>query len=462
MKHLVKIFSVAVLALATCACNFTDINPTDSVSDASVFKDAASLKKAVVGCYSKMDLVTYLHQSEWGSDNCLMGGQSGGNGSTTFVFGWTATSGDYSSIWTNTYAMTNEINRIIVASEKLEKAGQDLDALHAALAEAYFLRAYGYYELLRFFSDMTKDDSYGIPYVKNVVTLEQPGRDKVKECYDNIIADCTYALKYLPDLSSDRGYASKAAVYGLLARMYFYRNDYTNALDYANKALALVPVAKKSAWPNIWTDKTTDDVIWKLIKKAGETTLGTMFFTADKAAITEASDVIANLFYGDPNDIRGAVTVTKAPDRDDKTVNRVIKFQGANPTANCGLCDMKMLRASEMMLIKIEAIAQTSVSEAATLLNAFKSERYTTYTAKTYNTKQEIIDDLINERRREFTYEGMRWFDARHYGFGYDCPSSPGVKLTAGEYKWIMPIPDAEIQANFTIKDQQNPGYGKY
>lgn len=459
MKHIVKILSVAVLALAISSCSFTDIAPTDSVGDAAVFKDVASLKKAVIGCYSKLNLVTYLHQSEWGSDNCLMGGQSGGNGATTFVFGWTATSGDYSSIWTNTYSLTNEINRILVASEDLLNAGNDLNELRTALSEIYFLRAYAYYELLRFFSDMTNDNSYGIPYVTSVVTLEQPGRDNVKTCYDMIIADCEEALKYLPDLSSNRGTASKAAVYGLLARMYFYRNDFNNALSYADKALALVPVAKKSAWPNIWTDKTTDDVIWKLIKLSGQTTLGTMFFTSDKAAITESSDAIAEMFYSDPNDIRGSVTVTKAPDRDDKTVNRVIKFQGANPTANCGLCDMKMLRASEMMLIKIEATAQSNVSAAATLLNDFKRERYSTYTDKTYGSKQEIIDDLINERRREFTFEGMRWFDARHYGFGYDCPSSPGVKLTPGEYKWIMPIPDAEMQANFTIAEQQNPGY---
>ena len=112
-----------------------------------------------------------------------------------------------------------------------------------------------------------------------------------------------------------------------------------------------------------------------------------------------------------------------------------------------------------MMLIKIEATAQSNVSAAATLLNDFKRERYATYSDRTYGSKQEIIDDLINERRREFTFEGMRWFDARHYGFGYDCPSSPGVKLTPGEYKWIMPIPDAEMQANFVIAEQQNPGY---
>ena len=65
MKHIVKILSVAVLALAISSCSFTDIAPTDSVGDAAVFKDVASLKKAVLGCYSKMNLVTYLHQSEW-------------------------------------------------------------------------------------------------------------------------------------------------------------------------------------------------------------------------------------------------------------------------------------------------------------------------------------------------------------------------------------------------------------
>lgn len=461
MKTLYKALLFVGIEFLFAACNYTDLDPTDQIGDSSVFASVESLEKAVVGTYSEFSLITYLHQSEWGADNCRMGGQSGGNGGTTFTWAWTSSSGDYSNIWTGTYSIINNINRILINAEKIEPENADEQSrLENALGEVYFLRAYAYYELLRFFADYENDSAYGIPYVTTQITLEQPGRNSVKECYDYILADCQQAMERLWDNApGDPKVASRAAVNALLARVYFYKNDFSHALSYADAVLSAVPMARKDAYAGIWTDENNSDVIWELRRLPGDATLGTMFWTADRGSITEASLQIVDTVFTDDNDIRKNICIDKGPDRDANIVDRVIKFQGASPATNCGLCDQKMLRSSEMMMIKIEAMAQTDLAEANKLLNEFRKERYYSWATQNYSNKEDLIKEIIKERRKEFAFEGFRWFDARRYGITLLNPSDGSKILSPGDYRWIMPIPDAECQANFTIADQQNPGY---
>ncbi|MBQ0085705.1 MAG: RagB/SusD family nutrient uptake outer membrane protein [Prevotella sp.] len=462
-----KIFRNTVLLAVTfmlAACDFTDLQPINNVGTAAAFSSVSSLEKVVVSSYARLNYLTYLHQSEWGADNVKIGGQSGGNGATTMAFGWTSTSGDYSSIWSGSYTAIAELNRLFTNCENIEVGPDETARYNQAVGEAHFLRAWHYYELLRFFSDFEKDSAAGVPIVTTEIVLEQPERNTVGECYTFIIDELNTALSLLSQDKAKLGYASKAAVYGLLARLYYYRNDFSNAKSFAEKAIAGSQlggdgVTPMDNWAEIWTDEYAENDIFTIIKKSGETTLGTMFFTADNACITEAS-LKASTMMADVNDVRGTVTIIDAPDRDKNTVKRVVKFEGLNwktSMTNCGLCNWKMIRTEEMRMIAIEATAQTDVAAAAKMLNDFQAQRYVEFTPKTYATKDDLIKAIIDERDREFMYEGIRWWDGRHYKLDMLCGSDLVTVRAADSYKWIMPIPDAELQSNFNI--EQNPGY---
>lgn len=461
MKKIYSYLLIPFMALCVVSCNYTDLEPTDSVGDGTAFKNVANLEKALVGAYSTISLRTYLNQAEWGADNCRMGGQSGGNGGTSFTWAWTSSSGDYSSIWTNGYKTILNLNRIIDKSVDVVPANSDeTTRLNDALGQAYFLRAYTNFMMLAFFSDFENGSSYGIPIVNHEVTLDQPGRNTVAECYEAITSDCQQALSLLKENApADPKTVSKAAVNALLARMNLYRKNYSSAIQYANEALSAVPVAERDQYAGMWKDQNNKDVIWELRMMAGGTALGTMFFTADNGSITEASLQLVDTVFTDANDIRWAICIDKGPDRDNNTVDRCIKFIGGNPTANLGLCDMKMLRASEVMLIKIEATAQTNLTEANALLNAFRAKRHYLWVNENYNNLADFTKELVKERRKELVFEGHRWFDIRRYGLTITNPSDASKTMGPGDYRWILPIPDAECQANFTIVDQQNPGY---
>ena len=66
--------------------------------------------------------------------------------------------------------------------------------------------------------------------------------------------------------------------------------------------------------------------------------------------------------------------------------------------------------------------------------------------------------ELCDERGREFTYEGQRWFDLVRLGLAVDYFHSLGY--TIDEHELIFPIPNDQIEIyNNTRILWQNPGY---
>jgi len=204
----------------------------------------------------------------------------------------------------------------------------------------------------------------------------------------------------------------------------------------------------------IWSDDSDADVIWKLKRMVGEETIGTIFWSADNSSAFEPSpELIADYT---PEDIRLGIFIGDGVDRDGVPVKRVNKYKGTE--SNVGLADEKILRSSEMQLIKAEAIAHTDLSEANTLLNELRKERIEGWTDANYGTLDEFMEELLLERRRELCYEGHRFFDMRRFGKSL---YKPVIKKTldVGNFRWLMPIPLSELQGNAVIADQQNPGY---
>lgn len=113
-------------------------------------------------------------------------------------------------------------------------------------------------------------------------------------------------------------------------------------------------------YADIWSDASNADIIWKLRRLVGEETIGTIFWSADNSSSFEAAPELINAFSA--GDIRLNLFVGDGVDRDGVAVKRVNKYKGTK--SNVGLADGKMLRASEMQLIKAEAIAHTDLDKA--------------------------------------------------------------------------------------------------
>lgn len=456
MKSIYKSFIIAGIAAMSTSCNYTDLNPTDQVDDDAVFSSISSLEQVVNGAYAKISVTQMIRMSSILSDDVLKGGQNGGASDDTFQWTYTASTGDHNDLWSKEYVVINLVNRILEGAENLQ-ATTDADkaSLNNSIGTAKFLRAYNNLELLLFFSDIEKGDSYGIPYTFKPVVLETPGRNTVKECFGYMIKDLEEALPLLQQTTpEDPVYVSQTAVKALLARIYLYMKDYTKAYNYASEALKEKPLAGMDKYTEIWSDKSNDDVIWKLKRLVGDETIGTIYWSADNSSAFEPSEALINSF--DAKDIRLNTFIGDGVDRDGVPVKRMNKYKGT--TANVGLADGKMLRSSEMLLIMAEAKAQTNLKDASDLLNTLRAQRIEGWVDTEYTTKDEFTKQLLLERRRELCFEGHRFFDMRRY---QQPITKVSIKKTleVGNHRWIMPIPLAEMQGNPVIAGQQNPGY---
>ena len=111
-------------------------------------------------------------------------------------------------------------------------------------------------------------------------------------------------------------------------------------------------------------------------------------------------------------------------------------------------------RIAEIYLIVAEGLGK---SGGAAILHQFLSKRYASCLSEDEIkalTDREYEDLILDERRREFFAEGMRWQDVKRTG-RHDLLKT----LNGRTYLMYYPIPQAEIDIAGTAAYPQNPGY---
>jgi hypothetical protein len=181
----------------------------------------------------------------------------------------------------------------------------------------------------------------------------------------------------------------------------------------------------------------------------------------------------------DVNDIRYDVNVSPAstidPDYETSAnpvaTDRLIiaKYTGSEsqPLMN----DLKVFRSSEMLFIVAEALAfEDDFAGVANLLKNLRDARFGSDQASlTLNSRQDALGAILDEKQIEFVYEGHRYRDLKRIGTAagrgvqrnsIDCEFQSGAcNLAANDFRFTLPIPVSEINANPGIGEQQNPGY---
>jgi len=75
----------------------------------------------------------------------------------------------------------------------------------------------------------------------------------------------------------------------------------------------------------------------------------------------------------------------------------------------------------------------------------------------------QLINDLVTERSNELAFEGDRFFDLQRLNLLINKVRRENpltiINVAPGDYRRIFPIPQAEIDVNPNIRNQQNAGY---
>src|SRR5690606_14226932 len=121
--------------------------------------------------------------------------------------------------------------------------------------------------------------------------------------------------------------------------------------------------------------------------------------------------------------------------------------------------DFVLFRLSEILFIKAEAIMRlnggTANAEAVNLINEVRARSFAPGDPDAaYTTATLTLDELLDERGREFSYEAKRREDLIRFGKYTDARWE---KSQSEAYREIFPIPTNILTANPAL--QQNPGY---
>jgi len=383
--------------------------------------------------------------------------------------------------WDAFYRAIRNANLVIKnANKQLAISKSDIDK---NVAEAKFLRAYAYFQLVRNWG------SIPLRTEENMTTIDLI-KSPILDVYNLILSDLIFAENNLPEIQSLIGKPTKYAAKTMLADVYLTLGNYAQARDKSNEVIQskeyfLVQVKSKTDFQwNIFgpTIITTPEEIFyfKYTRQPGygnwilwvlnHPSTGNFNFGGAYAHYSDAT----NPFYVSwpDEDIRkqlwdkinfglGPNTLVSSKYIDPNSVD---KSRGAGN-------DLPIYRYSEVLLIYAESSCLASNGPTADGIEALNKVHRRAY-GKDSEIPSEIdfkISDydqntfqnlVLQEKAYEFIFEGKRWYDLKRTGKASQIiQAAKGITIAEKAYLW--PIPTSEMNYNKALNPatDQNPGY---
>ena len=463
MKKYISIITIAVAALFVGCSDQLDRFPVDQLVEETAFTTVADLQAGLNGAIGSYNPTLQVAFNSIFTDNAGLGVDNGGQELNTLNQILNANGGDR-GLWVSRYATANVFNRLFVAAAGITPELGEEDQYNLILAQSHAFRALLHYDLLLYYGlDMTDPSSPGVPYVDFVSADATPARNTTGEVLAAIQADLDMALSLFPAGTTDINFASPDFVTFLRARIALETGDYQAAIGFASNIIANYPLADPTQYLAMFReDADTTEVIWKYDSVQGfNLGLNFLWNFAGPGPFIEMSDELAAA-YG-PLDIRGIVNIDPASTPDDNIF--IIGKYGLNAD-ELSINDFKAMRVSEAYLIRAEASARLSqFNQAEQDVFAVSSIRDAAATLPNYATVLGAINDIIEERRLELSFEGHRYTDIKrvrdltNVGIerqASDCEGSIPCSLSVNAAEFTFPIPTSEINANPNITQAPN------
>ena len=501
------IISLAVLSIITvCSKDVLDIESEGQQLESSYFKNDDEVFMGLIAAY---DIITWNY--DWGmshwvtlnsaSDDANAGGASA-NDRIEYVesdeYSLTVTNAGPRVLWRKYYTGIYRCNIIL-------ELGYDSELMKRFRAEAKFLRAYYYFDLVNFFGD--------VPLVDHVLSPDEYYMERTdkSEVYALIIKDLEEAIPDLPLKSelatAERGRATKGAARFLLGKTYLFLKEWQKAADYFDEIIKsgiydlednyvdIVSLEHEFGIESIFEINYTMDAgdQWDYhhdgnvdIQLCGVRSLA--FFipppdyyrlragwgfvkpTTDliDTYITEGDTVRlnANIILGDsvPEYLpyfRNFFLRSMANWTDDYGYEGFIrrKYQAFSLQSNGNQYEQNFIvyRYGDLLLMYAEA--KYHLNDEETARNLINQVRARVSLDPISSSGQDLFDDLVMERRLELAFDAVRYWDVLRWGLADEIFGALEFpKQWNPERKGLWPIPQDEIErTGGSLK--QNPGY---
>lgn len=445
MKKIVLPIIAATLLAASCTKDLDQV-PISSATTLTFYATPSDFLQAVNAAYSGLRGYPdrQLNLSETRSDN-LYAVSDGG------VRDWEGINSFHRTIASNPYvleAWNGNYNGIFKANtvlEQLQASGAtvitDATLRKRLEAETRFLRAFYYFDLVRWFGK--------VPLITKTVTAKEAasiGRSSVADVYALIMEDLKFAADNLPDAYSaaaDKGRVTKLAAKGILALVHMTRsgpnygiegpglavNEWANALTLLNEIIASGRHSLLPSYANIfsYTNENNAEVVFNVEYNTGSNPV-----TGSSFAWVLAPDP---WFQSQGKQVQGGLTIRPvsanllssyeaADNRRAFSIQNGYTFNGVTESRSFfkKYVDLTrvpanrfdwpinfiVLRYTDVLMLKAECIlkgASGTQGEVDGIVNQVRQRAGLPVIAGV------TLNRLMEERRKEFAAEGLRWHD---------------------------------------------------
>jgi len=488
-KLIILCTALGILTFTSCGDDFLNISPQGSITEALFPQTEADALLSVNAVYGTLHNWSYWYGgfpiTDILSDDARKGSNPGDAARLELFenYTFTSTSADIFPYYGALYKSIKSANVVI---EKVPPIEMDEALKSRYIAEAKFLRALFYFNLVRSFGDVPK-------VVTTTPEFSLPRSPKIEIYNEIIIPHLLEAISNLPEKTEysapDLGRATRGAAKLLLAKVYLYRADYANALIYTteiiNSGLYVLEadfemafsVAGQYGMESIFevgsrpfeSSELGGNQYANTQGVRGDPNKGWGFNrpSVDLINSFEAGDERKDatiIFLGETIDgvfIVGDISTNDVTYTDDtmtdtleiETYNQKIWTPGTTTVEQWGY-NIRLLRYAEVLLIAAEAANETgNTGDALIYINLIR-ERAGLLPSLAAG-QDAIRAEIRKQRRSEFAMEGERFFDLIRTGTASDVLGPLG--FISGKHE-LLPIPQSEIDlSGGTIT--QNPGW---
>lgn len=479
---------IAILVIFFASCDVLNQEPVSVIAGSNFYKDAQQVEAALSAAYDIFQTGTigrdFFASASAGSDQATTA-PSGGNNNRMNAHAVNADHGPARDLWRECYTAIHRANDVIENVPDINSASLDVGNKRAELlGEAYFLRGFFYFTLVRWYGS--------VPLILSTTSTSDPAvlnqsRTPLVDIYDQIVDDLSLAAESLP-VSYDidvftRGRATVGAANGILAKVYLRRaytdfgqeSDFQNAADRAKRVIdntelyQLVPAEEYARIFAADGGNTVESIFEVQTEEVGlneGSDLNNEFEARENGGDARArilpSQKLLDALQANPNDIRYEATIGTM----DSVLNSGFAFYTTKYNRNGGVLvpNLIILRLADVLLVRAEALNQMGMTaEAIQLLNQVRERAQISPTAA--QTQDEVFQAIQDERFVELNFEGHRWHDlsrflANNYAFARNeyAETEEVSQMDESEtYQLLWPINNRELDVNDAL--QQNPGY---
>lgn len=466
-KKLIMVMSLMVV-LVTTSCS---LDPTIADNTPVTLTDTDNMRQLIDGSYYTISSSSYLGRNmviagEIRADNTFANGSSG-----RFIrwgrMNIQEVDGDVSSLMAVAYGSLANAN-IIINSDIAGIEG-DEDDKNQMLGEAYAMRAFVHFDLLRLYGQkyLSGGSNLGISYIKQYKGPKDVPRGSVESNFEDLKGDIAEAIHYF-ELGQNSEYATSQtnftldAAYALQSRVGTYMKDYAYAYEGSSQIVDSYDVTSEADFVAMWEQQTPPaGSIFEIFQNttnnnAGNSSLA-YIYRGDAYGDVVAFDNLLEDAEFEEGDVRASEDMIDVVYEDEEEEIGYLRNIGKYPSMgqNLGRDNLKVFRIEEVVLNHAEALANGAGSgDALQYLNMIPQNRGAS------NYANASMENIIKERRKEFVFEGFRLYDLARMGMDIrdmEEPINNHGLIEAGSFKFAFPIPEREINAN--NQATQNPGY---